>query len=99
MRRFNAILLLLVGMARPPNAAKKNAKKIAATATKVAVPDEAPVVDPFNTAGENKETIFDTSVQSVRDWPGHAMQQQAWEWLSTNLTSMMNQLIKRRRAE
>jgi hypothetical protein len=28
MRRFNAILLLLVGMARPPAAgAKKNAKK------------------------------------------------------------------------
>jgi hypothetical protein len=91
MQRFNAILLLLVGMTRPPGAAKKKAKKTAATGTKVAVPDEVPVADPFYTAGENKE-IFDTSVWAVLDWAGHAMQQQAWEWLSTNLTGMMNQL-------
>jgi hypothetical protein len=92
MRRFNAILLLLVGMARPPTAAaKKKAKKAAATSAKVAVPDEVPVVDPFNTSDKNTEN-FDTSVQAVRDWSGHAMQQQAGSWLSTNLTSMMNQL-------
>jgi hypothetical protein len=92
MWRFNAILLLLVGMARPPTAgAKKKAKKAAATAAKVAVPHEVRVVDPFNTTVKNMEN-FDTSVQAVRDWSGHAMQHQAWSWLSTNLTSMMNQL-------
>jgi hypothetical protein len=48
-------------------------------------------VDPFNTTDKNMEN-FDTSVQAVRDWSGHAMQQQAWSWLSTNLTDMMNQL-------
>jgi hypothetical protein len=92
MRRFDAILLLLVGMARPPTAgAKKKAKKAAATAAKVAVPDEVPVVDLFNTTVENMEN-FDKSVQAVHDWSGHDMQQQAWNWLSTNLTSMMIQL-------
>jgi hypothetical protein len=93
MRRFGAILLLLVGMARPPTAGakKKKAKKTAATTEKVAVPDEVPVVDPFNTFAENTEN-FDNSVQSVRDWSGHATQQQAWSWLFTNLPSMMNQL-------
>jgi hypothetical protein len=79
-------------MARPPTAgAKKKGKKAAATAAKVAVPDEAPVVDSFNTTVKNTEN-FDKSVQAVRDWSGHAMQQQAWSWLSTNLTSMTNQL-------
>ena len=55
------------------------------------MPDVVPVVDSFNTIAENMEN-FHNSVQSVRDWSGHAMQQQAWGWLSTNLTSMMNQL-------
>jgi transcriptional regulator GlxA family with amidase domain len=71
---------------------KKKKKKAAATGTKVPMPDEVPVADRFDyTAGENKD-IFDASVQTVRDFPGQAMQQQAWEWLSTNLTNMMNQL-------
>jgi hypothetical protein len=79
-------------MARPPTSgAKKKVKKAAATAEKVDMPDEVPVVDPFNTTVKNMEN-FDTSVQAVRDWSGHAMQQQAWSWLATNLTSMMNQL-------
>jgi len=87
------IFLLLLGMARAPapSAAKKK-KKAAATGAKVPVPDEAPVVDRFlYTAVENKG-IFDASVQAVRDFPGQAMQQQAWGWFSTNVSSMMNQL-------
>jgi hypothetical protein len=93
MRRFNAILLLLVGMARPPTATAKNGRrrKPRQQRRRFAVPDEVPVVDPFNTTDKNMEN-FDTSVHAVRDWSGHAMQQQAWEWLSTNLTGMMNQL-------
>jgi hypothetical protein len=79
-----------MGMVRPPTAgAKKKGKKAAATAAKVPVPDEVPVVDPFNTTVENTGR-FDKSVQAVRDWSGQAMQQQAW--LTTNLISMMNQL-------
>jgi hypothetical protein len=90
MRHFTFFLLLL-GMARPPGAAKKT-KKAAAAGAKVPEPDEAPVVDLYDyTSDENKE-IIDASVQAVRDYPGMAMQQQAWEWLSTNVTGMMNQL-------
>jgi len=67
MRRFNAILLLLVGMARPPNAeAKKKAKIAAATAAKVAVPDKVPVVDLFNTTAKELRHVSPGCSRLVR---------------------------------
>jgi hypothetical protein len=57
----------------------------------VAVPDVIPIVDTFNSSAENLEN-FENSTQSVRDWSGEALQQQAWGWLASNLTAIMNQL-------
>jgi hypothetical protein len=75
MRRFDAILMLLVGMARPPTAGtKKKAKKAAGTAAKVAVRYEVPVVDPFNTTVKNTENFDKSGFRAGRHWSGHAMQ-------------------------
>ena len=98
MRKWGAFILLLVGMAggkcppaEPAGPKKKKGKKAATSTKKVAVPDVIPVVDTFNSSAENSEN-FENSTQSVRDWSGDAMQQQAWGWLASNLTAIMNQL-------
>ena len=79
---------------RPPTASaggkEEERKESCGNYGKVPVPDVVPVVDSFNTIVENMENS-DNSVQSVGDWSGHAVQQQAWGWLSTNLKIMMNQ--------
>ena len=103
MPKLGALLLLLVGMAvgdkRPATnsasqaqtAKKKKGKKAATTTDRVAVPDITPLVDAFNTSEENDD-LFTKSAQSVVDWSGDAMEPQAWGWLASNLTVMMNHL-------
>ena len=88
MPKLGALLLLLVGMAvgdkRPATnsasqaqtARKKKGKKAATTTDRVAVPDITPLVDAFNTSGENDD-LFTKSAQSVVDWSGDAMEPQA----------------------
>jgi hypothetical protein len=70
---------------------KKKGKKAAAATDKVAVPDVTPFVDTFNGSEENYE-LFTRSARSVVDWSGEAMEPQAWGWLASNLTIIMNHL-------
>jgi hypothetical protein len=105
MKKFGALLFLLVGMvgkrpsaarteqtpATPSAAKKKRNKKAAPSADKAIVPDEAPLMDAFKDSATNSG-IFAKAAQSVHDWVGEAMEPQAWEWLSSNLGFVMNTL-------
>jgi hypothetical protein len=98
MQKLGALLLILVGMvggkrpsAQPAGPKKKKGKKAAPSTEKVAAPDVVLVVDAFNSSAINSKK-FTNSAQSVHDWSGDAMQQQAWGWLASNLTSIINQL-------
>ena len=103
MPKLGALLLLLVGMAggkRPTTSGanqaqtanpKKKGNKAAAATDKMAVPDVTPFIDTFNSSEENYE-LFTRSARSVVDWSGEAMEPQAWGWLASNLTIIMNHL-------
>jgi hypothetical protein len=79
-------------VAQQAPSAKKKKKGKQPAADKVAVPDVVTVIDSFNTSEENS-VLFAAAVQSVHDWTGEAMGPQAWEWLASNLSVVM-QLIK-----
>jgi hypothetical protein len=78
-------------LATPSSSKKKRSKKTTSTTDKVAVPDEAPLMDAFSDSGTNAG-IFAKAAQSVHDWVGEAMEPQAWSWLSSNLSFIMNTL-------
>jgi hypothetical protein len=70
---------------------KKKGKKTAAGTDKIAVPDVPPLIDTFNGSEDNYE-FFTRSARSVVDWSGETMGPQAWGWLASNLTVIMNHL-------
>jgi hypothetical protein len=105
MRKFGALLFLLVGMvgkrppaarteqtpATPSSSREKKSKKTAPNTEKVAVPDDAPLMDAFKDS-ETNAGISAKAIQSVHDWLGEAMEPQAWAWLSANLSFVMSAL-------
>ena len=102
MQKLGVLLLLLFGMAggkRPPESSahraqgnpKKKGKKTTTSANKPAVPDAPPLVDIFISSEENYE-VFTDSARAVIDWSGSTMGPQAWGWLASNLSIIMNHL-------